>query len=162
MRRDTRHGTGGAGRNETDGIDFARLPDYIGYRLRLAQAAVFRDFPQIMKGIGLTPGEFSLLTLIGANPDINQSTLARIYGLDKSTLSYAVKDLARRRLIRQTRSARDRRRYGITLTEAGRSVLRRATARVEGQERAMDRFLAPGERATLLDMLGRLSRAFET
>jgi hypothetical protein len=36
-----------------------------------------------------------------------------------------------------------------------------SSARVEAQERVMDRTLAPGERAALLDMLGRISRAFE-
>ena len=142
-------------------IDFGKLPGYLGYQVRQAQAAIFRDFAQTMKDVGLTPGEFSLLTMVEANPGINQITLARVYRLDKSTLSYSVNGLKRRGLLSVTRSRDDRRYYGLHLTPAGRETLREATLRVEKQERSMDAVLAPGEREALLDLLKRVSRAFD-
>lgn len=142
-------------------VDFGKLPGYIGYQVRQAQSAVFRDISRAIKHIGVTPGEFSLLTMLEANPGVNSVTLARIYQLDKATLSLAIKSLVRRGIIQSTRSAEDRRYYSLKLTPAGRAVLRRVTRRIEKQERAMDAVLRPGERRLLLDLLKRISRAFD-
>jgi DNA-binding MarR family transcriptional regulator len=152
-------GTGKNGRELAE-VDFGRLPDYIGYQLRQAQSAVFRDLSRTLRDSGVTPGEFSLLTMLQANPGINSITLTRIYQLDKATLSLSIKGLVRRGLISSTRNAADRRYYSLALTPAGRTVLRRVTGRVEKQEQDMDAVLRPGERARLLDLLQRIARAF--
>ncbi|MDP6172775.1 MAG: MarR family winged helix-turn-helix transcriptional regulator [Rhodospirillales bacterium] len=142
-------------------VDFGHLPNYLGYQIRQAQTAIFRDFAGLMKDVGVTPGEFSLLTLLDANPGINQITLTRVYQLDKSTLSYAINGLKQRRLVKRVRDRDDRRYFSLWLTEVGREVLGRATERVEAQERAMDAVLRPGERAQLLDQFKRISGAFD-
>lgn len=141
-------------------VDLGKLPGYIGYQLRQAQAAVFRDFAHIMGDVGVTPGEFSLLTLMRENPGIYQISLVRVYQLDKSTLSNSIKELKNRKLIRRIRDQDDRRYYGLWLTEVGEAVLDRATVRVMEQERTMEGALLPGEREQLLDMLVRIARAF--
>lgn len=146
---------------ELASVDFGRLPEYIGYQVRQAQSAVFRDISRSIKAIGVTPGEFSLLTMLEANPGINSVTLARIYQLDKATLSLSIKGLARRGLISSARDSNDRRYFSLRLTPEGRTVLRRVTRRVEKQEQAMDAVLKPGERELLLDLLDRVSRAFD-
>ena len=146
---------------ELAGVDFGRLPGYIGYQVRQAQSAVFRDISRSIKAIGVTPGEFSLLTMLEANPGINSVTLARIYQLDKATLSLSIKGLAGRGLISSARDSNDRRYFSLRLTPEGRAVLRRVTRRVEKQEQAMDAVLKPGERELLLDLLDRVSRAFD-
>jgi DNA-binding MarR family transcriptional regulator len=142
-------------------VDFGRLPSYIGYQLRQAQSAMFRDISRTLRETGVTPGEFSLLTMLRANPGINSITLTRIYQLDKATLSLSIKGLAKRGLISSTRHANDRRYYALELTGDGRVLLRGVTRRIEQQERAMDAVLKPGERARLLDLLQRISRAFD-
>lgn len=141
-------------------ISHGKLPSYIGYHLRQAQAAMFRDFGRIVRSTGITPGEFSLLSMIEVNPGINQISLARVYRLDKATLSLAVKSLGKRRLICSTRSPADGRYFALDLTPTGRQMLRRVTRRVETQERAMDRALRPGERQRLIDMLARITAVF--
>lgn len=143
-------------------VEFGRLPGYIGYQLRQAQSAVFRDLSRTLRETGVTPGEFSLLTMLKANPGINSITLARIYQLDKATLSVSIKKLARRELIASTRHANDRRYYALELTGQGRALLQAVTRRIERQERAMDAVLKPGERGRLLDLLQRISRAFDS
>ena len=142
-------------------VDFGKLPGYIGYQLRQAQSAVFRDLSRTLRETGVTPGEFSLLSMLRGNPGINSITLTRIYQLDKATLSLSIKGLAKRGLIASTRSAEDRRYYGLELTGEGRALLQSVTRRIERQERTMDAVLKPGERARLLGMLSRISRAFE-
>ncbi len=140
-------------------ITFGPLPDYLGYQIRQAQTAVFRDLMASISDLGVTPGEFGLLTLLDENPGISQIDLAAVYQLDKSTLSLAVARLVKRGLVRRTRGRDDRRYYSLWLLAPGRLVLRRLRARVETQERAMDSALWRGERKHLLDMLRRISRA---
>jgi DNA-binding MarR family transcriptional regulator len=144
-----------------DVLDYGKLPTYLGYQARQAQAAVWRDFPRLMKGLDVTPGEFGLLTLIAANPGINQISLARVYKLDKSTLSYATNRLVKRRLIKRQRDPSDRRHYTLWLTPTGEAKLAAATAKVEEQENMMDGMLEPGERELLLKLLRKISHAFE-
>jgi DNA-binding MarR family transcriptional regulator len=138
-------------------LDFGRLPGYIGYRVRLAQSAIFRHLARPANDPGVTPGEFSLMTVVGRNSGINSATLARTYGLDKATLSLTLKRLTQAGLVRTARREDDRRHLALKLTPAGRAALRRAARRIERQERVMDSVLAPGERERLLDLLGRIA-----
>ena len=138
-------------------LDFGRLPGYIGYRVRLAQSAIFRHLARPANAPGVTPGEFSLMTVVGRNRGINSATLARTYGLDKATLSLTLKRLTQAGLIRTARREDDRRHLALTLTPAGRAALRRATRRIERQERLMGSVLAPGERERLLELLDRVA-----
>ncbi len=138
-------------------VDFGRLPGYIGYRVRLAQSAIFRHLARPANDPGMTPGEFSLMTVVGRNRWIDSATLAKTYGLDKATLSLTLKRLAQCGLVKAERRKDDRRYMALQLTAAGRSALRRAARRIERQERLMDSVLAPGERKRLLELLGRIS-----
>ena len=140
-------------------VDFGRLPGYIGYRVRLAQSAIFRHLARPGNDPGMTPGEFSLLTVVGRNSRIDSATLAKTYGLDKATLSLTLKRLVRSGLVTAQRREEDRRHLALELTPAGRDALRRAARRIERQERIMSSVLAPGERERLLELLGRIPQA---
>lgn len=150
------------GVRETAEPSLGPLPSYIGYTLRRAQVAMFRDFARREPGLNVTPGQFSLLTLIAANPGISQGALARVHGLEKSTLSPAVDKLAQNELIRRERSSADRRFYALSLTDEGVRMLGRVTAMVERQERAMAAAIKPAETASLIDMLRRLAEALDS
>ncbi|MCB1365255.1 MAG: winged helix-turn-helix transcriptional regulator [Rhodobacteraceae bacterium] len=149
----------GASASDGTDVNMGKLPGYIGYQVRQTQAAVFRDFSSTGSDLGVSPGEFSLLTLVKENPGIHQKTLAQVHGLDKSTLSNAISDLKRRKLVRGVRDRTDRRFHGLWLTDFGQAVLARVTERIEAQERRMDLVLAPDERDLLLDLLRRLTAA---
>lgn len=142
-------------------IRFGALTGMLGYQIRQAQAAVFRDLEDSLASLSVSPGEFGLLTLIGANPGANQTRIAAIYRVDKSTLSLRVSGLVRRGLVERSRSQVDQRQQGLGLTEEGRDLLRRIRRQVDRQERLMDSVLDPGDRERLLAMLSRIARAFE-
>jgi len=146
---------------EGRGVNLGKLPLYLGYQVRQAQAAVFRDFAEAGGDLGVSPGEFSLLTLVRENPGIHQISLVRVYKLDKSTLSNSITHLEKRKLLRRVRDEKDRRFYGLWLTKFGKAVLDRATDRIEEQETRMDGALAQGEREQLLDLLARISSALD-
>jgi DNA-binding MarR family transcriptional regulator len=140
-------------------LDLAQLPSYAGYQIRQAQLAVFQDISARLKPLGVTPGEFSLLTLIGANPGLSQADLVVTYDLDKSTLSHAVKGLTKRQLVLRFKAGHDRRVNLLKLTGLGSEVLAGARREIERQETVMKAVLNHGEQAQLLDMLTRISAA---
>ena len=132
------------------GIDLTQLMDYLGYQLRQAQASSFRDLSTPLHDLDVTPGEFSLMTIVKLNTGIRQTDLLRIYRLDKSTMSIAVKRLVRRGLVTRDQLPGDRRFHGLAVTAAGREVLAAATALVEMQEPRMEEALGDIDRDVVM------------
>ncbi len=133
------------------------LPNLLGYRLRRAQINVFRDFVHSMASDGLTPGQFGLLTLIGANPGLNQSRLAEAIGVDRSTMVTALNRLEGRGWIERGPSPSDRRAFAVALTALGQTVLARSKRRVRAHEKRIAGTLSSGQRETLMDLLEALT-----
>ena len=130
------------------------LPDLIGYRLRLAQQAVFRDFAASVPG--LSPGRVGMLLLIEANPGVTQSRLAHAVNRDRSTMVGVLDQLEAKSLIERRRGA-DRRTNGVWLTRTGRNAVARAKRAIAIHERRVAAKLSPIERAQLLKLLARVA-----
>lgn len=140
---------------------FGPLLGYLGYQIRQAQVAIFRDLTVASADLDLTPGEYGLLAMVDQNPGISQIDLAAVHKLDKSTLSLAVTRLAKRGLIRRARNPNDDRAKLLFLREAGARLLARMGECIEAQERAMDTALRSGERELMLDALRRIIHVLE-
>lgn len=130
------------------------LPRLLGYRLRLAQQAVFRDFAETVHG--LSPGRLGILVLIEANPGLTQSRLAEAVRRDRSTMVAVLDELQARGLITR-RKGEDRRTNGLWLTRAGRTFLSGAMRRVQAHERRLAGRLTSRERAMLFELLAKLA-----
>jgi len=147
--------TNGAGENGE--IDYGPLPDWVGYNLRMAQAASFQAFAKLAEEIGTRPGRFATLLLIGRNPGISQTALSRANGRDKSTLTPVLNDLARRGLIRRERTTNDQRAYRLTLTPAGHGLLRQLMKCARRHERKLDRIIGSRDQAAFMRILKRIA-----
>jgi len=130
------------------------LPGLLGYRLRLAQQAVFRDFASSVPE--LSPGRVGILLLLEANPGVAQGRLAQAVSLDRSTMVGIVDMLEGRGLI-ERRRGEDRRTNGLWLTDAGRALVARLKRRIQQHERRVAARLSAVERAQLLALLEKLS-----
>jgi DNA-binding MarR family transcriptional regulator len=130
------------------------LPGLLGYRLRVAQQAVFRDFAEHVSD--LPPGRVGILLLIDANPGVTQSRLARAVDLDRSTLVGVLHGLEARGLV-ERRRGEDRRTNGLHLTRAGRALIGGLKPRIRVHERRVAARLTPGERTQLLALLEKLA-----
>jgi DNA-binding MarR family transcriptional regulator len=131
------------------------LPQLIGYRLRVAQQAVFRDFAA---SVGeLSPGRAGMLLLIEANPGVPQGRLAEAVRLDRSTMVGVVDSLEERGLIERRRGT-DRRTNGLWVTRAGRTLAARLRGRIERHEDRVAARLSATERAQLLALLEKLGQ----
>ena len=144
---------------ENDDVALGLLPTYVGYNLRRAQAASFRHLEHLARGLNLTPGQFSLLSLLAGNPGISQKAVSAVTGVDTSTMSPALESLARRGLINRARATYDRRSYSLTISSLGEDLLAAMREQVEHQERVMAEVLKPGDCEQLLQMLKRITAA---
>ena len=139
-----------------DRLELGPLPDLLGYQLRLAQLAVFRDFERSAGGLGVSPGRFGLLALVEANPGVSQSRLAHAVGLDRSTMVAVLDQLEDRGLV-ERRAGPDRRTNGLWLTRDGRRVVAQLKRRIGEHEARIAARLSAKERETLLALLRRLT-----
>jgi len=130
------------------------LPGLLGYRLRVAQQAVFRDYASSVGEV--SPGRVGILFLVEANPGVTQSRLARAVHLDRSTMVGVVDVLEGRGLI-ERRRGEDRRTNGLWLTRAGRGLVERLKARIELHERRVAARLTNAERVQLIALLEKLA-----
>jgi DNA-binding MarR family transcriptional regulator len=131
------------------------LAGLLGYRLRLAQQAVFRDYASSVGEV--SPGRVGILLLIEANPGVTQSRLARAVHLDRSTMVGVIDMLEERGLI-ERRRGEDRRTNGLWLTRAGGGLIARMKKRIELHEQRVAARLTAAERAQLIALLEKLSK----
>ncbi len=140
-------------RRTEDPLELGVLPSLIGYQLRMAQIALFRDFARGPGEHDVTPGLFGVLVVIEANPDLKQSELARATHLDRSTVVTIIDNLERRGLVERRASAHDRRSNAIRLTAAGTNLLRTLKRKVEQHEKRLLQNFSDAERTQFLTLL---------
>jgi DNA-binding MarR family transcriptional regulator len=151
-----RPGTKARRSTAVQGIEIGVLDEFVGYRLRVAQLLVYADFIGGQKRSVLTPGQFAMLVMIEANPEITQQRLCDALGIDKSTLAVALHKLVARGLIRRVRSKVDRRHNVLQLTAKGATGLVAMTRYVRAHEKKIAARLSVSERSRLMELLDKL------
>lgn len=68
---------------------------------------------------GLTTIEISIISIVSKNPDVILGEIISLLDIPKSTLTSAIDRLEKRNYINRIISKRDRRSYGLELTEEG-------------------------------------------
>jgi DNA-binding MarR family transcriptional regulator len=143
-------------RDPTTEIDFGDLPDLIGYQLRLAQIAIFRDFATTLGELDVTPGLFGVLVIIEANPGLKQTELAKATHLDRSTVVSVIDNLERRTLVERRAAAKDRRSNSLHLTADGKVLLKKLKKLVADHEQRLKGNLSNAEQATLIRLMRKI------
>ena len=140
-------------------IELGPLATSTAFHLELASTAALHAFARAVAGTDVRPGRAAILLLIGRNPGISQTALSRAGGRDKSTLTPALNDLARRGLIRRTRTLHDRRSYQLTLTAAGEAMVRRLTECAARYDERLERIIGARDKRRLLQILRTITAA---
>ena len=102
-----------------DAIDFGEMGHSLGLLLRLAQLRVFEIFYDKLAHHGLKPGEFTMLWLIGLNPDTRQGDIARRIRIKPAHMTKLVGRAVDAGLVARIVPDDDRRSVRLRLTEAG-------------------------------------------
>jgi DNA-binding MarR family transcriptional regulator len=104
-------------------------PVLVAGRLRPVLAKLNRELRREVSALGVTNGQLSLLYAIEAAPGIGVRELAAREGMSAPGMSGHVDRLEAAGFVTRVRSAEDRRRVGVTVTDDGRRVLRAAKTR---------------------------------
>ena len=134
-------------------IALGDLSDILGYRLRRAQLWVFKDVNRRLARFDLSPAQFSVLTVIAANPGINQLTIASALDIERAGLGRLVDRLTQQGLVTRIASLVHRRYYALHLTAAGRKLLDRVRPVIAEAEKALAERLGPSAHKALLRAL---------
>jgi DNA-binding MarR family transcriptional regulator len=137
-------------------ISVGLLPNLLGYNVRRAQIALWRDFSRTVGEGEVRPAVFSMLVLVDENPGIAQTDLADQLDIDKATVVGLVDRLQARRWITRKQSSVDKRRQGIFLTAAGSKNLLNLRNEMLIHEARFTRFFSAEELAQLFTFLRRI------
>jgi DNA-binding MarR family transcriptional regulator len=111
-----------------------------GFLLRRLHQIHYALWFEECAGFDITPVQYGLLTTLLATPDLDQNSICRELGIDRTNVADVVGRLARRGWIERRRSQNDKRMMLARLTPAGRRVTEEMYA---AMQRAQDRLLAP-------------------
>jgi DNA-binding MarR family transcriptional regulator len=132
------------------------LDAMIGYRLKIAQLAVFEDFLESVAESGLRPAQFSALLLIEANEGAKQTDLAAALGIQRPNFVKLLDELEARGLAKRKVSPDDKRSHGLFLTKTGKTRLSEAKEALVLHEANLTQKLGLKGRETLLALLSKL------
>jgi DNA-binding MarR family transcriptional regulator len=140
-------------------VDLAYLTEHIGYVVRRAQLAIFKDFIQTLAPVDIRPAQYSVLIVIDRNPGLTQAELGRALAIKRANLVGMLNELERRKLARRVASPSDRRSHALYLTSNGRRMLARFHRLALEHEKRASRTLDADEKRVLLELLTRVARS---
>ncbi|HEY3952399.1 MAG TPA: MarR family winged helix-turn-helix transcriptional regulator [Streptosporangiaceae bacterium] len=128
-------------------------PGFLLSRVGAAARAGFRD---VLAGWDIRPLQYLILLILSARDGVSQQELCTAAGVDSGNMVELVDGLEALRYAQRSRDARDRRRYVVTVTAAGRSALAGMHEAVEEYNRGFLSPLTGQEQRQLANMLGKL------
>ncbi len=114
------------------------MAGHLGFLLRRVQLAVFNDFQERTASFNLTPTEYSMLTVIDAEPGLQQSRLAEIVGVKPGNCVTLLAGLEKRNLLDRRVFAKKPirgRALALRLTPEGRKLLKQVNRRVSEHQK---------------------------
>lgn len=119
------------------------------YLVKQLELAVRAQLDEVLRPSGITPLQYTALTVLERRSDLSTAELARNAFVTDQSASDMVAGLEDRGLILRHPDPRDRRRRVLRLTDAGQAFLAEARTDVEAVEARMLTPLTTGEAASL-------------
>jgi DNA-binding MarR family transcriptional regulator len=122
--------------------------------LQRAARAVARRFDDVLRPLGLTNGQFSLLMSLNRPEPPTITSVAALLAMDRTTLTANLKPLERRGLLTVSVDSADKRSRRLALTDDGRNLLADAVPVWKREHAAIDKLLAkPSRKGSGPDLL---------
>lgn len=125
------------------------------FSTRRTARALTQAFDKALAPSGLTVSQFSVLSVIGLAAPIAMRRLAAWLGMDRTTLTRALRPLERDGLVQMV-EGKDRRERRMALTQAGKERLKAAMPHWQKAQREVAGLYGPARSAALLTELGGL------
>jgi DNA-binding MarR family transcriptional regulator len=136
--------------------DLANRPGFLIRRLHQIHQAIFAEE---CGSFGITPVQFSILSVAATQPGLEQARLGHEVGVDRTTLANVVARLESRGLLSRAAGTTDRRLKHVTITEAGLDLLRAIEAPAKRAHVRTIEALATNEQDRFLRALAKLVEA---
>jgi len=143
---------------EGAGVDYGPLDQRLGYLLRRAQIAVFKDFFTAFEAHDIRPGQYSILTVIECNPGLKQGEVSAALGIKRANFVAMIDLLERRKLVRRDPTPGDRRSYALMLTAKGSRLMAELHALAERHEQKIVEAIGPETYRSLAQPLKTIAR----
>jgi len=104
-------------------VVLGELATSTGFLLRMAQLRAFENFFARLDPLGVKPGEFTVLWVIGQNPGLRQGSIARELRIKPAHMTKLVRRLVESGHVARHTPAGDRRSVLLTLTPAGETFV---------------------------------------
>jgi DNA-binding MarR family transcriptional regulator len=136
-----------------DYVDTSFLKGLLGYNTRRATLMIFERFDERVAEYALTPVDFSVLCLIGRNPNIMPSQLCSVLALLPPNLAKILKRFSKRELIQRVNPASDKRAVMLSLSPEGKKLLKKVEKIIVDLEREAASQLTDKQLAVLMESL---------
>jgi DNA-binding MarR family transcriptional regulator len=131
-----------------------------GFLIRRAQQIAVALFLEETGELGITNTQYGILFAIKHKPGIDQISVAKLLGLDRSTTGMVLGKLEDAGLVARSRGTPDKRKRSLALTKAGEKMLHTlAGPAARAQSRLLSGFSA-SERETFIALLEKFTGAF--
>lgn len=95
----------------------------ISLHVQRAARAVARRYDELLRPLGMTSGQFSLMMSLNRPEPPTMSQVSSVLAMDRTTLTANLKPLVRQELVEVRVDDKDRRSRRLKLTPAGRGLL---------------------------------------
>ena len=131
-----------------------------GFLIRRAHQIAVSMFLEETGALGITNRQYGILLVLKHRPGIDQITVAKLLGLDRSTAGMVLATLEKAGFVGRVVGAKDRRTRSLKLTPAGERMLARlAEPARRAQQRVLSVFTTK-ERKMFLELLDKFVRRF--
>jgi len=132
---------------------FTRLASRPGFLIRRLHQIHYAMFFEECQTRDVTPIQFGILSVVESQPGLDQTSLGKEIGLDRTTTADVVKRLVQRGLLSRQTHPSDKRMRQLHITQEGATTVAALRA---GMARAQERLLTPlrpAERVMFMDMM---------
>lgn len=140
-------------------LDQQVLLSLVGYNCRRAYITIMPLFEKRMAKFELRPVDFTVLSLLKANPSINQKRLSKAINVSPPNLATLLDKLEQRSLVARQRNPEDRRSQVLVLTSAGMRMCVKAEKTASELEQKATEMLSESERGQLITLLQKIFMA---
>jgi DNA-binding MarR family transcriptional regulator len=137
-------------------LEQSMLLGLVGYNCKRAYLRIKPMFDKRMAKYELRPVDFTVLSLLKANPNLSQKRLSAAVHVSPPNLATLLDRLAARGLLERQRNPLDKRLQMLVLTKEGMRLCGRAEKTVEELEAAAASSLSDAERAELIRLLQKI------
>lgn len=143
-------------------IELGLYADHIGFQIHATWRAMQK---KILAGRKketikkLSPGSYSIPTIVGLNPGISPLEIAEALFLDASKVAFFLRTFDQDGIIDRVTAAEDKRRINLYLTEKGKAFVTETSEISQSWERLVAASLTADERNVLIALLTKIRSA---